>query len=444
MSRSAPLVLLAALALCYAGCRTPMPPGAATDGFRLGPFFETANDGAGGSMLAVRPFYSSETLSTNAIAVRRERDFLWPLGIRSQRDDHYYWRALLLYGTGTEDDPDSPEDPWRFRLFPLIFSGRTQDGEDYSAFFPFYGTLKNFLFLNDFHFFLFPIYGRGDSYGVKMTTYLWPFYLERHGERLDQFRLWPFYGRSERRGLHITRENRFVAWPFWSETSLHGAVSGDGFILFPIFGHSHYEREKRGDEETWQLLPPFFLYGRGDDGYRKVNAPWPFIRILDMDDHHERHLWPIYGYSKRRNSSREYFLWPLIRRTEAVADGYRSYDLHLPVPFFYRRERELAFSPAPGEDESRHRTTYTRLWPFFSRRDGSGDGKDTVVRVPELTLWSGSSQIERNWAPLWSLYVFRRRVDGAYCNDLLWGALSWGRNASGGRILSLLWIPLAR
>lgn len=428
------------------GCRTPMPPGGATSGFRLGPFFESARDDAGNSMVAVRPFFSREASSlTNGVERRSENDILWPLGITSARDDHYYWRALFFFGTGVEDDPTSPEDPYRFRLYPFIFTGRSQDGGEYGAFFPFGGRIRDLIVLGDVKFFLFPIYASGRVQGAEMTTFLWPFYLTRHGKNVDQFRLWPFYGESERRGLRSTRRGRFIAWPFWSETESFGQVSGSGFILFPIFGHAKYERERRGTEESWTVLPPLFTYGRGDDGYRRLHAPWPFIRFVDADRVHERHYWPFYGSTLRtfdaargkREASfkNDYWLWPLFRRKQGVVDGITNSTVHAPVPFYFHRET--------SSTNTLHSTrkSYTRVWPLFSHRNGP---QGTQVRFPELSLWSGSEQIERNWAPLWSLYTYREKPSGAYCNDLLWGFLSWGRNDSGGRIFSFLWIPFLR
>lgn len=432
-----------------------MPPGAASGGRRLGPIFEHAWTENGDSLLAVRPFYSREASSPAGDDARLENDILWPFGISSRRGTHSYWRAALFYGTSVEDDPSSPEDPWRFRLFPLVFAGRTQDGEDYGAFFPLGGTIREFLFLHEFRFVLFPIYGAsgGGEGTVEMRTVLWPFYLTRHGERIDQFRLWPFYGTSERRGLHTTRRSRFVAWPFWSDTSSSGEIDGSGFVLFPIYGHSRHKREKRGLEESWSVIPPLFHYGRGDDGYRKISAPWPFVRILDNDGLRERHVWPLWGKTDRFAKpapdsdtpaswlGREYFLWPFFSFTETNSEHRHERVVHLPMPFYFHRESCLippSNTPAPIKCTN----SYTRLWPLFSHRAASGVG--THVRVPELSLWSKSEQVERNWAPLWSLYTFRRKASGAYCNDLLWGLLSWGRNDDGGAIFSLLWIPFAR
>lgn len=432
--KNLPLVLLLAI---FAGCRTPMPPGNATSGLRLGPFFETATADDGSSTLAIRPFYSTESSGGDATDARAETDILWPLGISSQRGDHSYWRALLLYGTDVDDDPTSPNDPYRFRAFPFVFFGRTLQGGDYAAVFPFGGTIRNFLFFNEVSFVLFPIYASGNTAGVEMKTFLWPFYLERHGKHVDQLRLWPFYGEYEHRGLHMTSRSHFVLWPFWTDYESYGTVAGGGFILFPFFGHSYYEREKRGVEESWSILPPLFTFGRGDDGYRKINAPWPFVRILDRDNRRERHFWPLYGSAQRTGSDRKYYLWPFFSETEITANAMTNRFLHIAMPLYFHREHVTADVNGSGKN----RRSYSRLWPLFSYRD---NGNDTTVRFPELSLWSGNEQVERNWAPLWSLYTYRKKNDGAYCNDLLWGLCSWGRNSEGGRIFSILWIPFAR
>ena len=264
-----------------------------------------------------------------------------------------------------------------------------------------------------------------------MRTILWPFYLTRHGEHLDQLRVWPFYGERERRGRRQTDFTRFVLWPFWTETRTEGdLLNGGGFVLFPIYGHTKYERKKRGTEETWMVVPPVFAYGRGDDGYHKLYAPWPFIRQLDHDDIRERHWWPVYGCETNNHMKREYALWPFVQRTR-IDDGYaRRNFLHAPLPFYFHYDIDPIATNAPSR-------TYSRLWPLFSHRENEGG---TCTRFPELSLWSQSQPIERNWAPLWTLFSHRTRPDGAYCTDLLWGLFSWGRNAESKRFFRLFWI----
>lgn len=420
--------------LLFAGCRTPLPSRTDTSrAWRVGPFAEGAATASGASMLAVRPFFSHEEAGTNELA-RSVTDILWPLGTVTSFQDNGHWRFLLFYGTHGST-PDAP-DAYRFRFFPFYYQGRTRFGEDYFALFPIGGKICNFMTFSRARFVLFPLYADGVNGGVEFRTWLWPFYLERHGKNVDQFRLWPFYGTREHRSLHQTEKTRFVLWPLWTETEKRGAyVNGDGFVLFPLFGHSEFDRAKRGREESWSLLPPLFSYSRGDDGYRRWNAPWPFIRGLDMDDRYERHFWPLAGVSTNAHLQSSYFLWPLFTQKTSAAGGTVKKFTHAPFPLFYRQAEYKGAAPESVGDEPL--SSYTRVWPLFSHRKLKGGG--TFTRVPELSLWGGSEQVERNWAPLWSLYTRRERSDGASCTDLLWGFLSWGRDGKGRGFFQFLW-----
>ncbi len=446
------LALLPAALLLLAGCATPLPREDATEAWRVGPLLEGARTASGASLLAVRPFYSREAAPTNAPDLRVENNILWPLAVTSRRDDRHYWRALLFYGTGSDAAADN--DAYRFRLFPIYFQGRTKEGRDYLAVFPLGGTICDFLFFSEASFFLFPLYGTSETAGVKTRTVLWPFYLTRHGDRVDQLRVFPFYGRREQRTLYQTNETHFVAWPFWTDHSTSGAsVNGGGFVFFPFYGHTRYERRRRGAEESWLLLPPLFAYGKGDDGFHKLNAPWPFIRQLDHDDLHERHVWPLCGVTTNNVSRRSYVLWPFFSKTESGSDpASRRTAVHCPLPFYFHAERPArrpangpgGKPPAPpsgdGDEETEapgpSRATYTRVWPLFSHRNTESG---TFTRFPEFSLWSQSQQVERNWAPLWSLYTHQHRPDGAHCNDILWGLLSWGSDAEDRGFVQLLW-----
>ena len=421
--------LLALGLLC--GCATPMPHPQATTARRIGPIAEWQETSSGASLFALRPIYSHEETGDGDGDFRSVTDILWPIGTVSRRNDRHYWRFLLFYGTGgAKSRLEDGEDPYRFRLFPIFFSGRSIDNEPYTAVFPIAGTIRNFLVFDRVSFFLFPLYADGETAGVEMRTVLWPFYLERHGENLDQLRLWPIYGDRTWRGRRQTDFSRFVLWPFWTETHTEGdLVNGGGFVLFPIYGHQRYERKKRGEEETWMVVPPFFAYGRGDDGYRKLYAPWPFIRQLDHDDVRERHWWPIYGSETNNHTRREYAIWPLFQHTIVEDDYARRSFVHAPIPFYFHYDIARVATNVPPR-------TYSRVWPLFSHRENE---LGTTTRVPELSLWSQSQPIERNWAPLWTLFSHRTRPDGAYCTDILWGLFSWGRNAESKRFFRLLW-----
>lgn len=425
---------LAALLLA-AGCAAPMPPADATTAWRVGPLVDRQETDSGASLFALHPFYSHEESPTNMPDRLSETDILWPLGTISRRNERTSWRFLFFYGMdGAESRYDDGEDPYRFRIFPLFFSGRTIDDEPYAAIFPLGGTVHNLLFFSRFSFFLFPIYAEAETGDVEMKTFLWPFYLTRHGGGIDQLRVWPFYGERITEGKYQKTSNEFVLWPFWSETHTEGEfVNGDGFVLFPIYGHSKYARKKRGEEETWTVLPPFFAYGRGDDGYRMLNAPWPFFRQLDKDDRRERHYWPVYGSVTNQSASRTYALWPFIQQNTVNDGKYMRSFTHAPLPFYFHSD----ISPLNPAATNAHVRSYSRVWPLFSHRENEFG---TTTRFPELTFWSQSRQVERNWAPLWTLFSHKTRNDGAYCTDILWGLFSWGRNAESKRFFRLFWL----
>lgn len=422
--------------LLVSGCRTPLPARTdTTKAWRVGPVAEGAETSSGASMVAVRPLFSHEETGTNELK-RSVTDFLWPLGTATSFEDNGHWRFLLFYGT-YGNMPDSP-DAYRFRFFPFYFQGRTRGGEDYFAIFPLGGKICNFMTFTKTRFVLFPLYADGENGGVEFKTFLWPFYLERHGKNVDQVRLWPFYGTREHRSLHQTENSHFVLWPFWTDYELSGDyVNGDGFVFFPFYGHSEFERKKRGHEEAWSVIPPLFSYAKGDDGYRKLNAPWPIIRQLDLDDRYERHVWPLGGIVTNNHMNSSYFLWPFFSHTRTTTGGRIKDYVHSPLPFFYHSAEYLDGSlDESGSITNEPVKSYTRFWPLFSHRETENG---TFTRFPELTLFSNSEQIERNWAPFWSLYTSRTRSDGASCTDILWGLFSWGHDSKGKGFFQFLW-----
>lgn len=412
-----------------AGCVSPLPPADAVSAWRVGPLLEGARTGAGDRLLAVRPLFSREETGDG---FRGVTDILWPVGTFHHRGDRRSWRLIPAYGMG--DDAPAADGAHRFRLLPIFFEGRTRAGEDYWGLFPLYGEIRDFLGMGDVQFRLFPLYATAQDRGTLTRTVLWPFYLTREGERIDQFRLWPFYGRRTVTGRQANTRS-FILWPIWSQVRLENdAVRGEGFVLFPLYGQSRFERRKRGVETGWTVLPPFISSVKGDDGYRSLRAPWPFIRQLDDADRHERHWWPLYGTTRRGDRRDWYAVWPIIAGSAASRDQQLVRQFQV-APFYFQETRatQAASNGVPPRVTARFR----RLWPLYSwQRNEQG----ARLRVPELSLFRMSEPIERNWAPLWSWFVRRERADGARITDLFWGLAAWGRDAEARRFAQLLWV----
>jgi hypothetical protein len=422
-------VILLGVLTFAAGCASPLPPKGAVSAWRVGPLLEGVRTESGDHLLAIRPFYSHEEAMTEPF--RRVTDVLWPVGMFQHRGERRSWRLFPFHGSG--DDAPEADDTYRFRLLPIYFEGRTRGGENYRALFPLCGEIQEFIGLGHVRFVLFPLYGSADEHGTRTTTFLWPFYLTRQGRDIDQLRLWPFYGERTLTGRHAETRH-FVLWPFWSDVHMTGeSIQGDGFVLFPIYGHSRFERRKRGWEEGWTVLPPFFSYVHGQDGYRSLRAPWPFIRQLDDADQHQRHWWPFYGATEREGYRDWYAIWPIISGSQAELPEVQVNQFAVtPLYFQETRVKKPVAEGAPPTVVDRYR----RLWPLFSwQRNEAG----MQLRIPELTFFRRSAPIERNWAPFWSLFVRRERADGARVTDVLWGLAAWGRDADARGFVQLLW-----
>lgn len=408
-----------ALALLAAtGCVGPSAPGRADRTWRITPLLEFGQTQSGGTLVAVRPFYSRlvENSATQAVT-----DVVWPISTFHRTGRHLWWRAFPAYGS--DDDLDDPQSRDHFWLLPIYFQGRTREGDDYRALFPLAGEVRDIATLDRARFYLFPLYADYDRGSVQSTTWLWPIYSRRTAPDLDQFSLFPIYGRAEHRdSVEWTR--RYVLWPFWTQAEMRGPVAhGHAFILFPLYGRVDLDRQ-----QTWMVLPPFISYTRAPDGYRRLYAPWPFVQA-EEGRRHRRYLWPLFGWQRQEETRQWFAAWP-IAGGEHTDLSDRSVSRFYLNPIFYRERRtasDLAAGPAADSD-------YLCLWPLVSwqRRDGA-----ERLRIPELNLFRGHAAIERNWAPLWSLFTRHRAPALGTRTELLWGLAAWGRTPAGNGFFDL-------
>ncbi|MBN2683708.1 MAG: hypothetical protein JXR40_00380 [Pontiellaceae bacterium] len=363
----------------------------------LAPFYE-AVEANGVRMRAVRPFYSSVETEE-----RWEKDYLWPLYVRKGFKDEEYARFFVV---GWHNDFSSGEGRERTWVLPIYFQGRAADGENYFGLFPLGGHLRDFLGRDRIDFALFPLWARSQVNEVKTTSVLWPIYSRTQGDGVDRFRIWPLYGESTLEGSY---QKKFVLWPIFSSVKYTNPGNpGGGFILFPLYGHVQTEK---GDNH-W-ILPPFFRFAEGG-GQRIINAPWPFIQLSDGDVY-KRYLWPLYGKKQAGSSTQKFWLWPVIwdRKTEL---GDRTQERFNVMPFFYSEKEVL--TKAVGEAEVGDTASkYWKVWPLMS-----WDQRGETSRFRLLDLWPmrETDGVERNWAPLWTLYR-RMENDGAVQHRLLWG-----------------------
>jgi hypothetical protein len=423
-----------ALCMLFAGCASP-PTGRTRDAQLLydadqsrrnivsvekaGPFYEQVVTAGGGKRTSYRPLFYTKIESEDENAVQKE--ILWPVYSSTQRDDSLTWRFLLWFGY--DKDITQTGDYSRTWLFPLWFSGTTKEGERYAALFPLYGTVRD-IYVDRFHFVLFPIWMESARGTHSSWSVLWPIISKTSGEKMNGFRVFPFYGEMD---YQNTDKTRFVLWPFWTSGKYTGRNPGDSWMLFPVVG-----RVNRASESSWLIIPPFFnvSHGRGKlDYYRKINCPWPFVQIHDGKNSHKRYFWPIYThrYDDAGDFSNRTILWPFFnfRTANRAAFSEKSRSLF----FFYADSDVKRDLDGDGVYET-HIEAYNRFWPLYSYQT---DPDNKYYRFPDLNFSKRTGPADRNFLGMFTLYTLgsseeNKRVD----HELLWGFFrrGYGENYS--------------
>ncbi|MBU0677703.1 MAG: hypothetical protein KJ626_06270 [Verrucomicrobia bacterium] len=366
----------------------------------LGPLFEKASSEDGKSFAAVRPLFSN---TKDPVMERETTEVLWPLASVRDFRDETYWRVLTaIY---QDWDVNNPYSRYRFWILPLYFQGRDVRMRNYVALFPLGGRINEFLGRDEISFWLFPLTAYSSINNVKTRDVLWPFISRTKGKGIYRFRVAPFYGQSKHRDKF---KKRFIAWPFWTSAEYYyKGSSGKGYIAFPLWGHIKLE-----DQESWLVLPPLFRFNKGQRlnyGY----APWPFFSY-SSGEVEKFSLWPIYGRKATHGVESQYFLWPIFWKEEM--DRGDSVGHRFAALPFWQSESRVERGYQAG---STHKKVYVyrKLWPLASYiRDGA------ARRFRMLSLWplKDTPQIERNWAPLWTLYQ-NTSIENVSEQELLWG-----------------------
>jgi hypothetical protein len=382
------LVFLFTAVLCGTACAGSFPP-----------LYDNLTTDQG-SFFAVRPLYSKTVVEEGRI-----QDYLWPLYSRKAFKDEQTSRALIFWWTHNFNaSEESPRN--RNWLLPFYFQGRDTNDEKYFAIFPLGGTIHEFLGRDEIAFALFPIFGKSRINDVKTTSVLWPIVSHTRGEGIARDRVFPIIGKSVLEGKY---EKRFFLWPFWNSADyFYPGDSGRAWILFPICG-----RAKMDQESTWWVIPPFFRF---TDGVKqdKVYCPWPFIQRVDNEKYRKKFIWPIWGQKRFPDGlkHRTFLFWPIFW-SEKSQEGTLMKTRRMAVPFLFIDHVYRPETPEAGREEV---SNYWKLWPLMSWQR---EGDVSRFRMLDLVPFKNVAPVERNWAPLWTLYK-RTNSEGIVRKDILW------------------------
>jgi len=368
-----------------------------------------------------------------------EFDFLYPLFSRdafgTERRWHFFQVISLSSGgsyTGAQKD--------RFTIFPFYFQQRSVDPADnYTAVVPFYGTIKNRLFRDEYYFILGPVYLQTRKRDVVTDNYLWPFFHLRRGDGLTGWQFWPFY--SEEHKAVTVRENlieepnvvgghskEFILWPVYIRHFTGIGTENPEFQLsvFPFY----YEQQSTYRDATTILWPFFGWLDEKKNDYREYRFPYPLIVWSEGEGETGWRVWPLYGDFYRRGARINYTLWPVYRASHL-------YDTD------FERDRKRVLFIVYNDIKERNRATgdmshKTYLWPLFlAERELDGRRRFQMLALLEPAFPVGKS-IRRNWSPVWSVWRSESNpATGRSSESLLWNLYRTDRT-DGSRKTSLL------
>ena len=351
-----------------------------------------------------------------------EWDFLYPLLSYDQFGQEYRFHIFQLFNFSGGGDVEGTN-RHRFSLFPFYFQQRSKNPDyNYTALFPFYGTLKNRLFKDEIKFVAFPLYVRTEKKGVTTWNAPYPIFHIRRGEELTGWQVWPLAGHETKDHTFKTdsfgdpelvpgHRKLFILWPIFFEQRLGLGTTNPvaHHVLFPAYV---LERSPLRDSSTY--LWPLFTYtdDRGKK-YREWGAPWPFVVVARGEGKTATRVWPLFGHAHNKHLRSDFILWPV----------YKMNALHAP-PAKRRRTRILLFLYSDivlENTETKTRQIRRDQWPLFTyKKEHDGRERLQVLALLEPLLPNNKS-IERNYSPLWSVWRSEKNPrTGKSSQSLLW------------------------
>ena len=399
----------------------------------LGPLFKRETSKTG-TVTALRPFFFN-----NATPGSEDTDILYPFASTARSDTYSETQVIKLYQkhVSREGTADEKRDAM---LFPFYISGHSDKYGPYRSYFPFYGHIYERFWKDEYHFLAFPLYGRTVKHGTTSTNYLYPFFNTVSGENESGFQFWPLYGQAAKTGVY---DRRFALWPFFLSEQLGQDTDNPtrNLALLPFYFSS--DSPKRS--ATYAPWPFCGVVRDGSGQVMERDYFWPLWLTAQGKDSSTERFIPFYSKSTTKETSSRWLMWPLYHHENLESPQLRLEKTSL-LYFLFRKSDEAW--PQTGKSRSS-----SAMWPLYTwKRDENGMRTLSLPALVEPVIWSDG--VERNWAPLWRIFISRWDDKGNGAVSFLWNLfwyesrgsehagelsplLSW-RSTNGGSSLRLL------
>jgi hypothetical protein len=375
----------------------------------LGPIFKRERSGET-TRTAVRPLFFSQSDQWSG-----ESDILYPLASTSSGENDSDTQVLHLFQKHAEHTGTS-EEKRSSMLFPFYISGNSDKYGPYTSVFPVYGDIYERFWRDEYHFILFPLYGRTVKKGTTSTNWLYPIFNSVSGEKESGFAFWPLYGQSRKEGVY---EKRFALWPIFSDEYLGQDADNPtrNLYLWPFYASSVSPKQS-----STHFLWPLCGVVRDNKGVAvERDFLWPFwMKASAADTSTDRYL-PFYSESKTKESSSRWVMWPIYRKASIDSTAFRQDKTSLFYFLFHRSDESW---PQMGRDRAQ-----SAFWPLYAwKRDENGQRTLSMPALVEPVIWNDG--IERNLAPFWRVFISTWDDQGNGATSILWN-LFWREKRGG-------------
>jgi hypothetical protein len=356
---------------------------------------------------AFRPLFYR---SSNPVLETTETTYLYPLASERTTPDASWFQGLLILQSNTFRRDETGKEDNSSMLFPFLISGTSAKYGKYMSVFPFYGDIYERFWRDEYHYVLFPLYGRTVNKGTTTRNYLYPFFSTISGDKESGFNFWPLYGSSEKEGVY---SKTFALWPVYmrEKKGLDSDNPTDKLTIFPFYSATDSPKiVSRG------YLWPFFGYTVDKEHQEEeTDYFWPFIWTVRGERRNAESFLPLYSREKKGENLKRWYLWPLLKHEEMNSSIYTQQRDRL-LYFLYTDLQEQW--PKDGMERRR-----SALWPLFLYKRDTRGGKSLSMPAPVESIFDKEG-IEKNWAPFWRIYQHMWHESGDSTMSIFWN-LYW-------------------
>ncbi len=223
-------------------------------------------------------------------------DFFYPLGFLEESTFQSRLKFFPFFESRWRKTP--PFDGFSRCL--TLFQGRSDLGQEYWGFFPFYGYQYRRHGVDKNFFFMFPLYYESQDDLARTQRILWPFITLARSPERQSTKVWPIFGVD-----HIRNDYHgwYFAWPFFQ--SVDRFPGTDQMTSYKALPFPLYVREESKYGASTTLLWPFLSYYEHYASGHKRYSFYPFITYGYGGGIDEFNFFYLYSYKTDKNKGTE-------------------------------------------------------------------------------------------------------------------------------------------